>query len=67
FQHFANNFRNTGRRQLRQTRQVNSRYRSELINQAIQCSGIGLLNLNRYAQADYQQTTAHSLYFRAPK
>lgn len=45
FQHFANNFRNTGRRQLRQTRQVNSRYRSELINQAIHCASIGLLNL----------------------
>jgi hypothetical protein len=45
FQHFADDFGNAGRRQLRKTREVDARHRAKLINQAIYCARIGLLYL----------------------
>jgi hypothetical protein len=45
FQHFADNFGNTGRRQLCQAREIDTRNRTKLINQAINRASVGLLNL----------------------
>ena len=45
FQHFADDFGDAGRRQLRKSGKVDTRYRAELINQAIHGARIGLLYL----------------------
>jgi hypothetical protein len=45
FQHFTNNFGNTGRCQLCQARKIDTRNRTKLINQAINRASVGLLNL----------------------
>ncbi len=45
FQHFADDFGDTGGRQLRKSGEVDTRNRAELINQAIYSARIGLLNL----------------------
>ena len=45
FQHFADNFGDAGGRQLRKSGEVDTRYRAELINQAIDGARIGLLDL----------------------
>jgi hypothetical protein len=45
FQHFADDFGDAGRGQLRKAREVDARYRAKLINQAINRARVGLLNL----------------------
>ena len=45
FQHFADDFSDTGRRELREAREVDARHRAKLINQAINCARVGLLYL----------------------
>ncbi|STS90500.1 Uncharacterised protein [Klebsiella variicola] len=45
FQHLADNLGDAGGSQLRKSGEVDTRYRAELINQAIHGARIGLLNL----------------------
>lgn len=45
FQHFADDFGDTGGCQLCQARKINTRNRTKLINQAINRARVGLLNL----------------------
>ena len=66
FEHLTHNLGDTGGCQLRKTRKIDARDRPKLINQAIYCTCIGLLNL---INMPWLTISNHHVlpYFRASK